>query len=119
MILADTSVWIDHLRKGDDRLRELLLANRILCHPLIVAEIALGSLKARGEVLGLLDSLPMLVEARTAETRFMIEDRRLFSRGIGLVDAALVAACLIAPGTRLWTRDQRLDAVASEIGISV
>ena len=118
MILADTSIWIDHLRKGDERLRDLLLAGRILCHPLIVAEIALGSLKARDEVLGLLDNLPMLVEAQIAETRFMIEDRRLFSRGIGLVDAALVAACLIAPGSRLWTRDQRLAAVASEVGIS-
>ena len=119
MILADTSIWIDHLRKGDEQLRELLLGDSILCHPVIVAEIALGSLKARNEVLGLMDNLPMLAEAQIAETRFMIEDRRLFSRGIGLVDAALVAACLIVPGTHIWTRDQRLAAVAKEVGISI
>ncbi|MCK5933834.1 MAG: PIN domain-containing protein [Fulvimarina manganoxydans] len=118
MILADTSVWIDHLREGDEELSALLVAGLIACHPLVVAEIALGSLQARERVLSLLDGLPRLPEAEVDEIRAMIEGRRLFSRGIGFVDAALIASCLIRPGTRLWTRDRRLNAVAAEIGLS-
>ncbi|MCF3933320.1 PIN domain-containing protein [Acuticoccus sp. M5D2P5] len=118
MILADTSVWIDHLRSGDAELERRLLANEIVCHPLVVAEIALGSLKDRSTVLSLLDGLARSPVGETSEIRQMIEARRFYSRGIGFVDAALLASCLLDPGTRLWTRDRRLKAVAEEFDLA-
>lgn len=118
MVLADTSVWVDHLRAGDAGLTRLLEEGAVLRHPLVVAEVALGSLRSRREVLGLLDDLPHAPVAEIEEVRALIEARRLFGRGIGYVDAALVASCLLAPGTTLWTRDKRLGAVAHEAGIA-
>jgi predicted nucleic acid-binding protein len=82
----------------------------------VIAEIALGSLSDRG-VLGLLDGLPSLPVAEADEVRALIEMRRLFGRGIGYVDAALVASCLLVPGTGIRTRDRRLEAVAVELGV--
>ena len=119
MILADTSVWIDHLRNGDAELVRLLGAGRIACHELVISELALGSLRDRGQVLGLLDGLPRLPVAEAGELRGrMIETRRLWARGVGHVDCALLAACLLSPGTVLWTRDRRLREVAAEAGIA-
>ena len=117
MILADTPIWIDHLRSGDARLSGLLTIGRIVCHPFVIAEIALGSLRARVEVLGLLDSLARLPVAEPDEVRVLVENHRLFGRGIGFVDAALVASCLLLPGTQIWTRDRSLDAVTTDLGI--
>ena len=118
MILADTSVWIDHLRAGDPALSEHLHAGEIAIHPLVIAEIALGSLGNRATVLALLDSLPQLPVATTNEIRVMIEAQELYARGIGFVDTALIAACLLQPGTLLWTRDKRLDAVARSLNLA-
>lgn len=118
MILVDTSVWVDHLRVGDPILASLLDADRILGHPWVVAEIALGSLKSRATVLDLLDGLPQAPAASIEELRHVIEERALFSRGIGLVDVGLLASCLLIPGSRLWTRDKRLAAVADELTLA-
>lgn len=118
MILADTSVWIDHLRHGDDALTRRLMDGTVAGHPLVSAEIALGSLRDRDTVLELLDGLPPLPAAGIGEVRTLIGKRGLHSRGIGFVDAALVASCLLAPGTALWTRDKRLRGVASDLGIA-
>lgn len=100
------------------RLATLLRAGRIACHALVVTELALGSLRDRRQVLGFLDGLPSLPVAEPDEVRRLIERRRLFGRGIGFVDAALLAGCLLAPGTRLWTLDKRLGAAAREVGIA-
>ncbi|WMS45305.1 type II toxin-antitoxin system VapC family toxin (plasmid) [Acuticoccus sp. MNP-M23] len=118
MILADTSIWIDHLRAGEPDLKRLLLAEEIVCHPFVIAEIALGSLKGRDKVLGFLDGLAMLPVPEPAEIRQMIEARRLYGRGVGYVDSVLIASCLLRPGTLFWTRDRRLQAVATEIGFA-
>ena len=117
MVLTDTSVWIDHLRAGDAELAARLEGGGVLCHPLVVLELALGTLRARGEVLGLLDRLPAAPVAEPGEVRLLIERRRLFGRGIGYVDCALLASCLMAPGTMLWTRDRRLGAAAAALGL--
>jgi len=117
LILADTSVWIDHLRSGDKEMRGLLDQGQIVIHPFIVAELALGSIRDRTKTLALLDLLPQVRVARLNELRLTIEARHLYNLGIGLTDAHLIASVLIASPTRLWTRDKRLRAVAENLGI--
>ena len=118
MILADTSVWVDHLCQGDAALARELEAANIVCHPYVVAELALGMLRARAELLGLLDGLAALPVPQLSEVRAMIEARELAGAGIGFVDAALVASCLLVPGTALWTRDRRLGRVADAMELA-
>jgi predicted nucleic acid-binding protein len=117
LILADTSVWIEHLRRGNDDLRRHLQHGNIVMHPFIVAELALGSLRQRAKTLALLDLLPQARVAQLSEVRQMIEARRLYSLGIGLTDAHLIASIFLNPPTRLWTRDRQLRKVAESLGI--
>lgn len=117
MILADTSVWIDHFRTANSALQNGLAAGQIAIHPWIVAELALGSLRQRTSTLALLDSLPHVQVAQMDEVRAMIEARRLYSLGIGLADAQLIASVLISSLTFLWTKDARLRKVAQTLGI--
>lgn len=117
MILADTSIWIDHLRSGNKELRKLLNQGQILIHPFIIAELALGSLHERARTLALLDRLPQVRTAQLSEVRMTIESRRLHNLGIGLTDAHLIASVFINPPTLLWTRDKRLRKAAEGLGI--
>ena len=117
MILADTSVWIDHLRSGDKDLRKQLNDGNIVIHPFVIAELALGSLRERDKTLALLDLLPQMRVARLGEVRLTIEARGLYNQGIGLVDAHLIASVFINPSTLLWTRDKQLRKVAESLGI--
>ena len=117
MILADTSVWIDHLCSGDEEMRKHLSQGHIVIHPFIIAELALGSLRKRTETLGLLDRLPQMRVAGLSEVRSMIEARRLYGLGIGLIDAHLVASVFINSPTLLWTRDKPLRKAAQALGI--
>ena len=119
MILADTSVWVDHLRSGDTRLAELLGAGRIVGHALVVAEIALGSLRDRDRGPEPARRTAVAPGRREDEVRLLIEQRRLFGRGIGFVDVSLLASCLLVPGTCIWTRDRKLDAVARDVGVAL
>lgn len=117
MILADTSVWIDHLRWGNDELRKQLDDGQIVIHPFIIAELALGSLEKRTQTLALLDLLPQVQVAQLSEVRLAIEARRLYNLGIGLTDAHLIASIFINPPTLLWTKDKRLRKAAEAFGI--
>ncbi|MEG3143748.1 type II toxin-antitoxin system VapC family toxin [Sphingomonas sp. RT2P30] len=118
MLLADTSVWIDHLRHDDAQLRASLLAHDILCHPFIIGEIAMGSLKDRAIVLRFLKHLPGARPAKDDEVFDLIERHRLFSRGLGYVDAHLLAATMLTPEALLWTRDQRLHDAATRLNVA-
>ena len=117
MILADTSVWIDHLRSGNKALQKLLEQGQIVIHPFVIAELALGALRERTRTLALLDLLPQVQVAQMSEVRLTIEARRLFNLGIGLIDAYMLASVLINPSTLLWTRDKRLRKAAAGLGI--
>lgn len=115
MILADTSIWVDHLRHGDRRLAELLTNGLVVGHPAVLAEVGLGSVANRSEVLGLLANLPQAVAASHSEVMAFVELHRLPGRGIGYVDAQLLAATALTGETLLWTRDRRLRLVAEEL----
>jgi predicted nucleic acid-binding protein len=117
LILADTSIWIDHLRSGNKEMRKYLEQGQIVIHPFIIAELALGSLRARTKTLALLDLLPQVRVAQLSEVRLMIEARRLYSLGLGLSDAHLIASVLIDPSTLLWTKDKRLRKAAGALGV--
>ncbi len=115
MILLDTSVWIDHLRQGDAQVISVLQSGLVLTHPFVIGELACGQLKSRTEILGLLAALPQATVAQEQEVLFFIERHGLMGRGIGYIDAHLLAATALTEGTRLWTRDKRLDALAHEL----
>jgi predicted nucleic acid-binding protein len=117
MILADTTVWIDHLRISNPEMERFLQNGSIAMHPFVVAEISLGSLRERQKTLSQLDRLIEVKVANLAEVRVLIETHSLYSKGIGLIDANLAASCLISPGTELWTRDLALQRVAKSLGI--
>ncbi len=117
MILADTSVWIDHFRSRNNELDKLLNRGQILMHPFVVAELALGSLKDRANVLAMLDFLPQAQVALLKEVRVIVEARRLQGLGIGFVDAHLLASVFLNPSTLLWTRDKPFRRVAERLGV--
>ena len=117
MTLVDTSVWIDHLRQGDDELVAALLVGQVLIHPWVVGELACGNLHDRKQVLDLLQSLPLSPVAVQNEVLFFIDQHALMGRGIGYVDVHLLASARLAKA-RLWTRDKRLATVANELGIA-
>jgi predicted nucleic acid-binding protein len=117
MILVDTSVWIDHLHRTVVGLSDLLVDGLVVGHPAVVGELALGSLRDRGTVLTLLDRLPRAQAATETEVRHLVEERALWGRGLGLVDAHLLASTLITPDCRLWSRDKRLRAAADQLGV--
>ena len=116
MVLVDMSVWIEHLRHGLPRLEFLLDEGDVLCHPFIIGELACGSMKNRKEILGLLNELPRVDIAEHQEVLKLIEDRRLYGKGIGLIDAHLIASALISK-VRLLTMDKTLEKVVAVLNL--
>ena len=118
MILVDSSVWIDHLRARDETLSVLLTRVEVLTHPFVVGEIALGSIRYRDAVLASLQRLPSAMIATDGDVLRLIDRHRLFGRGIGYIDAHLLAAVRLTGDTLLWTHDRRLREVATELGLA-
>ena len=118
MILVDTSVWIDHLKSSDLVLADLLGTGRVLAHSFVTGELALGSLRQRRTVLESLRDLPQVTVASDDEVMMLIEREQLYGLGIGFVDAHLLAAARLTPGTLLWTRDRRLRQAATRLGLA-
>ena len=119
MTLIDSSIWIGHLRASDEILADLIERGQILTHPFVIGEIALGAIRNRDVVLEELEKLPSVPIADHAEVMSLIEGYRLYGRGVGYVDAHLLAAVRVWRGATLWTRDRRLLAVAEEMRIAV
>lgn len=119
MILADISVWIDHLRGDDPGLSAWLEQGLVCMHPFIIGELACGRLRQRAKILSLLQALPRATEASHAEVLHFIDRHALAGRGIGLIDAHLLAAAALGTATRLWTRDRALGAIAGELGLAL
>lgn len=116
MILADTSVWVHHLRNGNATLRRLLEAGEVTCHSFVIGELACGTLRNRISILELLGKLPAEPAAEDFEVLELIEARRLMGRGLGWVDVHLLAAAMIS-GVSLWTLDKPLASAADLLGI--
>jgi len=119
MILADTSIWIDHLRSNNKALGSFLDSERVLIHPFIIGELALGNLRQRKTVLVALSDLPSISMATDAEILHFIDRYELFGRGIGYIDAHLLAAVQFTPGAYLWTSDNKLHEVADELNLAM
>jgi hypothetical protein len=115
--LVDSSVWINHLREGNQTLADLLEDAVVLAHPWVIGELALGNLSNREEVLRLLRDLPQASVADELELLELIERQRLYGTGIGYVDAQLLAASKLHPETSLWTADKRLASLAEKLGV--
>jgi predicted nucleic acid-binding protein len=118
MILADSSVWIDYFREGLPELAEHLRRSVVVMHPFVVGELACGNLSNRDATLELLQQLRSVTVAEHDEVLSFIRARKLYARGIGYVDAHLLAAVAIE-GCQLWTKDKRLHAMAATLGVAV
>ena len=115
MILVDTSVWVDHLRRGDVQLADLLKRAQVVMHPFVLGELACGGLRGRATILELLAELPPTEVADGAEVLRFIELQNLHGNGIGYVDVHLLASVALTHGAKLWTRDKKLHAVALDL----
>jgi predicted nucleic acid-binding protein len=118
MVLVDTSVWIDHFRRGDLRLAGFLDRGNAVMHPFVLGELTLGHLSGIAEVIDDLRRLPKAAVANTDEVLEFIVDRKLPGSGIGYVDVHLLAAAALVPETLVWTRDRRLLAAAQSLSLA-
>ena len=116
MVLVDSSIWISHFRKGEPRLRELLLEGRVICHPFVIGELACGNLGNRKEILSRLKALPKAEVASHDEVLRLIERDGLMGKGAGFIDMHLLASALLSKA-RLWTADKGLRKVSDYPGI--
>ena len=117
MILVDTSIWVDHLRKGNRHLEKLLLDAKVVCHSFVIGELACGNIKNRSEILILLQSLPTTPRIDLDEYLYFIDQNRLHGLGIGFVDIHLLASAKLAD-IPIWTADKKLDEAAISLNIS-
>lgn len=117
MILVDTSVWIDHLRSGDDMLARLLAQGQVCIHPMVTGELACGSLRNREPLITLWQNLPHAIEASHQEAMHLLETQQLMGKGIGFVDLHLLASTMLTTNTQLWTRGKRLANMAQSLDI--
>jgi predicted nucleic acid-binding protein len=116
--LVDTSVWIDHFRRGNRALITLLLDGEVLCHPFIAGELACGNLKRRSETLALLRELPEAPLADSADVLTLIDTHSLMGAGLGWIDVHVLSSTLLAHA-RLWTLDRPLARAAGRLGVLV
>jgi predicted nucleic acid-binding protein len=116
MILVDTSVWVSHLRDGNVELANLLNDGRVLCHPLVVGELACGNLKDRALILSFLQLLPMSIEAEHHEVLSFVENNLLMGKGLGYVDVNLITSAVLT-GVPIWTLDKKMAQAAHTLHI--
>ena len=116
-VLVDTNIWIDHLRKTEPVLVDLLERDQVCVHQSVITELALGNFKNRSFFLKMLERLMIVRNVDDQGVRHLVEERRLWGRGLSAVDAALLASVVVTPGVSLWTRDKRLRQAARDVGV--
>lgn len=119
MVLVDTSVWVSHFRKDNLSLRSLLINDQILCHPLVLLELACGSPPApRLKTLSQLKGLRQATLATTEEAIDFVEKNKFYELGCGAVDISLLASTLLSKNAVLWTFDKNLEALATQLDVA-
>ena len=116
-VLVDTNIWIDHLRKTEPVLVDLLERDQVCVHQSVITELALGNLKDRSVFLKAFERLMIVRNVDDHGVRHFVEERRLWGRGLSAVDAGLLASVVVTPGVSLWTRDKRLRQAARDVGV--
>ena len=116
-VLVDTNIWIDHLRKTEPVLVDLLERDQVCVHQSAITELALGNLTNRSIFLKALERLMIVRNVDDQGVRHLVEERRLWGRGLSAVDVALLASVVVTPGVSLWTRDKRLRQAARDVGV--
>ena len=116
-VLVDTNIWVDHLRKTEPVLVDLLERDQVCVHQSVITELALENLKNRSIFLKALERLMVVRNVDDQGVRHLVEERRLWGRGLSPVDAALLASVVVTPGVALWTRDKRLRQAARDVGV--
>ncbi|NDP40449.1 MAG: type II toxin-antitoxin system VapC family toxin [Rhodoferax sp.] len=114
-VLVDTSVWVDHFKRRNERLVALLEEGVVVCHPYVVAEVACGTPPSRRAIIAMLAELESTPVATPDELLALMERRNLYGRGCGFVDLSLLASVLLCEQTLVWTLDKRLESVATEL----
>jgi len=114
---VDSSIWVAHLRDGNVGLENLLIESNVACHPFIIGELACGNIKKRAEILSLLQSLPMALQAEHDEVLQFIDNHRLMGTGLGYIDIHLLASANLTK-ISLWTFDQKLHSVSLKLGLT-
>lgn len=117
MVLVDTSVWVDHLRNGNNHLTLLLNQGYVFCHPFIIGELACGNLKNRSQILTLLHDLPQSLFVNHEEVLIFIDNNKMMGKGLCYIDVCILASAIITD-LHLWTYDKKLNDSASFIGSS-
>jgi predicted nucleic acid-binding protein len=118
LILVDTSVWAQHIRHEVGALTALLETVDVLIHPFVIGELAMGNYRERAQFLRDLEDLPLSVTAMDREVLKLVDDHRLYGRGIGYVDAHLLASARLSEGALLWTLDDRLHLAAMQMKVA-
>jgi len=116
MVLVDTSVWVRHLRQGEPNLERLLDDGEVVCHPLVVGELACGNIRNRTEILSLIQLLPLVTGAKHEEVLQFIEHNHLMGKGLGYIDVHLCASAVLT-GVPMWTYDKKLNEANEGLGI--
>jgi predicted nucleic acid-binding protein len=119
MVLADTSAWIRFLGNVSpygEELDRLLERDEVAGHDLIHGELLIGDSGGRQELLSCYSRLHWIETISHAEAVSFVRARKLHGRGIGWIDAHLLASALVAD-VRLWTADRRLAELASVLGV--
>lgn len=117
VVLVDTSVWIDHLRRNNAELANLLNDGDVVCHPFVIGELACGNLGNRAQILSLLNTLPAAIQAKHEEIMQFIENYYLMGQGLGYIDVHLLASALLTQ-VSLWTFDKKLNEVSARLEIA-
>jgi len=117
MILVDTSIWIDHLNNSNDDLIKLLNSNRVCIHPFIIGELSCGNISNRKEILSLFKALPRIEPVLEEEVLRLIENKKLYGIGLGIVNINLIASALIHD-VKIWTYDKSLKTIAKKLHIN-
>lgn len=116
-VLVDTNIWIDHLRKTELVLVDVRERDQVSVHQSVITELVLGNLKNRSFFLKMLERLMIVRNVDDQGVRHLVEERRLWGRGLSAVDVALLASAVVTPGVALWTRDKRLRQAARDVGV--